>query len=515
MSNRRLEVFHYRQALLQMQQGLSDRAIALGGTIGRRKAAQLRGRALSEGWFEAGAKLPDDAALAAIFIAPKQSVSGPESSLESHRDRVRQWIDSGINARVIHRALEESHGYTGSYSSVCRMIRSIKKTTPTITTVLEFKPGESAQIDFGKGPEIIDHNTGEVMKAWFFVMVLSWSRHQYAELVTDQSIETWLGCHRRAFEHFNGVPASCMVDNLKAAITKACYYDPQVQHAYADCAEGYGFMIAPCPVADPKKKGRVESAVKYVKNNFVPLRTFRSLADANTQLMQWVMEVAGLRVHGTTYEAPLRCFEQTERALLKPLPTTPPELATWAEAKLHGDCHLQVQKCRYSAPYKLVSKSLDVRLSETSVRVYHKHELVAVHPRLSRPGERSTLDEHLPPEHIAYKMRDPVWCRKQADAVGPYRRAMIDRLFACGVLSRLRAAQGVVKLTDCYEPSRVEAACKQALAFDDISYRSVKSILHKRLDQVADPEGALNMLGDAYTGKARYGRDTRDLFDSP
>ena len=116
----------------------------------------------------------------------------------------------------------------------------------------------------------------------------------YAELVTDQSIETWLGCHRRAFEHFNGVPAVCLIDNLKAAITKACYHDPQVQHAYADCAEGYGFMISPCPVADPKKKGRVESGVKYVKNNFVPLKTFRDLADANAQLMQWVMTVACL-----------------------------------------------------------------------------------------------------------------------------------------------------------------------------------------------------------------------------
>jgi hypothetical protein len=110
MSNRRLEVFHYRQALLQMQRGMSDRAIALGGTIGRKKAAQLRCRASSEGWLDAGATLPDDATLAAIFISPRQSVSGPESSLERHRHRVKRWIDSGINARVIHRALEESHG---------------------------------------------------------------------------------------------------------------------------------------------------------------------------------------------------------------------------------------------------------------------------------------------------------------------------------------------------------------------------------------------------------------------
>jgi hypothetical protein len=162
----------------------------------------------------------------------------------------------------------------------------------------------------------------------------------------------------------------------------------------------------------------------------------------------------------------------------------------------------------------LVSKTLDIRLSETTVRLYHQHKLVAVHPRLSHPGQRSTLDERLPPEHIAYKMRDLLWCCKQPDAIGPYCRAMMDRLFEHGVLSRLRSAQGIIRLTDRYEASRVEAACKRALAFDNLGYRSVKTILEKRLDQVADPEGALNTLGDAYTGKSRYGRNPRDLFDS-
>lgn len=513
MSKRRFEMFHYRQALHQMQQGASDRAIAKTGLMGRHKLAELRSRAQTEGWLLPGAVIPDDATLDAIFLAPRHSVAGPLSTLERHRERISGWVEDGINARVIHRVLCESHGFGGSYSSTYRMVRSIKKTLPAVTTVLDFAPGESAQIDFGKGPGIVDQYTGEVQKTWFFVMVLSWSRHMYAELVTDQSIETWLGCHRRAFEHFNGVPASCMVDNLKAAIIRACYHDPQVQRAYADCAEGYGFIISPCPVADPKKKGRVESGVKYVKNNFAPLRRFRDLVDANTQLMNWVMSVAGNREHGTTREAPLKRFVDTEQALLKPLPSVPPELVTWATAKVHGDCHIQVQKCRYSVPYRLVQKSLDVRLSETTVRLYHRHELVATHPRLAHPGQRSTLDEHLPPEHIAYKMRDPSWCIKQADSVGPHCRAMIDRLFANNVLDRLRAAQGVVSLAKPYGAVRLEAACRRALAFDNIGYRSVKTILDKSLDQVADPEAAFDTLGDAYTGGARFGRNTRDLFE--
>ena len=163
----------------------------------------------------------------------------------AYRELIAQWLSEGINGTTIYAALQRNHHYDGSYSSVSRFVRALAGKTPRVTTVLEFAPAQAAQVDFGKGPEIIDVHTGEVFKTWVFVMVLAWSRHQYAELVRDQSVETWLGCHRRAFEHFNGVPSKIIIDNPKCAITKACYYDPQVQRSYADYAEGYGFLIWP------------------------------------------------------------------------------------------------------------------------------------------------------------------------------------------------------------------------------------------------------------------------------
>lgn len=95
--------------------------------------------------------------------------------------------------------------------------------------MLDHKPGEAAQVDFGSGPKIVDLATGEVHDTWVFVMTLAWSRHQYAEVVWNQKVETWLGCHRRAFGFFGGVPAKVVIDNAKCAITKACYYDPEVR----------------------------------------------------------------------------------------------------------------------------------------------------------------------------------------------------------------------------------------------------------------------------------------------
>nr|WP_239005308.1 IS21 family transposase [Legionella sp. MW5194] len=173
-------------------------------------------------------------------------------------------------------------------------MKSYKEKQRAVTTILEFKPGESAQVDFGQGPKITD-GKGEEQKTWIFVMVLSWSRHMYAEMVLHQDVETWLACHRRAFEWFNGVPEKIIIDNAKCAITKACYHNPCVQKAYGECASGYGFIISPCPPYDPQKKGRVESGVKYVKNRFVPLRQFRSLNDANEQLKIWLIQEAGAR----------------------------------------------------------------------------------------------------------------------------------------------------------------------------------------------------------------------------
>jgi transposase len=112
---------------------------------------------------------------------------------------IERWCAEGINGTTIHAALKRQHGYTGSYSSVRRFLQSLAERTPRVTTVLEFAPREAAQVDFGKGPESVDVHTGEVLKTWVFVRVLAWSRHQYAELVRDQSVETWLDCHRRAF----------------------------------------------------------------------------------------------------------------------------------------------------------------------------------------------------------------------------------------------------------------------------------------------------------------------------
>jgi transposase len=512
MANRRFEMHQYRHVLVRMRLGESDRQIAKAGLMGRKKSAAFREIAVAHNWLCSDRPVPDEAALTEV-LAPKPAAPVASPSLvEPYRDEITRWFDQGIQGTTIHQALVRKYDFQGHYSSVRRFLQELKKANPDATVILEFAPGEAAQVDFGAGPKIAEPLTGELASTWVFVMTLAWSRHQYAEIVRDQKVATWLACHRRAFQWFRGVPVKLIIDNPKCAITRACYHDPDVQRSYAELAEGYGFLISPCPVRDPKKKGRVEAGVKYVKRSFLPLREFRSLADANRQLQDWIVSTAGSRSHGTTHERPLTRFAEVERHVLQPLPDVTPEVGVWATAKLHGNCHLTYEKCYYSAPFRLVRNELWLRVTDTTVQIYHDHALVAVHPHLTRPGDRSTIEDHLPPDAVAYFMRDPQWCLRQAEQIGPRCKELVQYLFADRVLDNLRGAQGLIGMGKRFGPTRLEAACARALRYGDHRYRAVKSILAKGLDaeELATPPTA--PLSDAYTGKGRFSRKARQLL---
>ena len=201
MSNRRFEMFTIRQILVRMRQGDTDRSIARAGLMGRKKLGVLRRQATRLGWLDSHTPLPEDGELATVF--QRRSESQPaqcQSSLRDHEQRIAEWVAQGIQATTIHAALVRQYGFPGSYSAVKRLVRRIRQAVPPkVTSRLVFAPGEAAQVDFGAGPLLADPRTGELRKTWFFVMTLCWSRHQYAEFVWDQSVVTWLTCHRHAF----------------------------------------------------------------------------------------------------------------------------------------------------------------------------------------------------------------------------------------------------------------------------------------------------------------------------
>jgi transposase len=502
-------MFQYRAVLVRLRQGESDRDIARARLMGRPKVAALRALAVQHGWLAADAPLPTDSEIAAVLGQARRARS-TVSTVEPFRGLVARWVEQGVAGVAIHAALCREHGYSGSYSAVRRMLQALGATRPAEATVrLQFAPGEAAQVDFGAGPFLFDPARGEQRRTWCFVMTLCFSRHQYVEFVWDQTVATWLGCHRRAFEWFAAVPARLIIDNPKCAITKACVHDPLVQRAYAECAEGYGFKIDPCPPADPAKKGVVEAGVKYVKGNFLPLRSFRDLADLNAQGRRWVLEEAGLRIHGTTREKPLTRFV-LEKPLLRPLPAIAPDLGTWNAVRLHRDCHVQFERCFYSAPFTLIGQSLWLRASDSVVAIYQDYRQVAMHPRGRKPGQRFTVREHLPPEAQAFFAHDRDWCVARAREIGAACGAFIERLLADRIVERLRAAQSTLRLAERYGAQRLDAACARALAHDSVFDRTVKTILAGSHD--LQPTDASPETTRVHGHRARFVRDAESLF---
>ena len=505
-------MYQYRQILVRMRRGDSDREIARSKTMGRKKIADVREIANGRGWLAPDSVLPEDSVLALTFARKEALPATCISTLEPWRKQITNWHAAGIRGSTIHAALVRNHGYTGSHSAMYRFIQQlVVDEVPEVPMRLTFKPGDAVQVDFGSGPLITDVYTGEIFKTWFFVMTLCWSRHQYAEFVRDQTVATWLACHRRAFESFSGVPSRAIIDNAKCAITKACVYEPDVQRAYAECAEGYGFKIDPCPPRDPQKKGIVEAGVKYIKGSFLPLREFRDLDDANRQLHAWVMNEAGNRIHGTTREAPLKRFAEVEKGLLIALPSVPPELASWAKVLVHRDAHVQYDTNYYSVPFRLISCNLWLRATDTMVTLYREHEAVASHVRLTGKGLRHTVTDHMPPEAQAWQMQDTQWCLNTALEIGPACHAMVHAMFSDHVLIKMRAVQGVLRLKQKYGAARLEAACSRANHFGTPGYQVVKSILAKGLDQLT-PLLAFDALATTYTEGGRFCRDTQTIL---
>jgi len=236
-------------------------------------------------------------------------------------------------------------------------------------------PGEEAQVDYGRLGKWTDPKSGETMILNAFILVLSFSRHMFVAVVRHMDAAAWLECHVRAFAFFGATPARIILDNLKSGVLHPDLYDPLLNRGYAELAHHFGCLIDPARSAKPRDKPRVERQVPYVRESFWTGRTFGSLEQINTGAERWCLRVAGPRDHGTTRAAPLLVFQTIEQPAMLPLPTTPFEIVTWAQAKVGRDCHAQVQTSLYSIPSRYVGQRLDVRVGSTLVRFYAGTEL--------------------------------------------------------------------------------------------------------------------------------------------
>ena len=503
----RLNVDRIRDLIYRLRASESERRISRDTGIARRTVHKYRQWANEQGYLDLARPLPDlPALLEDLGDAPQPPRQ--DSSLEPYEAVVRELLDQGCQMTVIHARLRSNYGYTGSYSSVRRYVHRIRPLEPQVTVRVTSAPGEELQVDFGSVGMLFDPRQGEMRNAYVFVATLSYSRHQYAELVFDQKVETWIGLHRRAFEFFGGVTKRVVPDNLRAAIRRAAIYDPVPAKAYARMALHYQFLISPTRPHTPQHKGKVENGVRYVKSNFMAGQAFDNIDIANQCLRTWVNETAGRRIHGTTKEEPLARFERVERDALLPLPETPFELCEVRLAKVHKDCHIQVQNSRYSVPYAYVGQRVEVYIHEKTIQIFHEQQLVSTHPRADHAGQTFTETAHYPPYLRRYLLQPRSYCRTKAEQIGPHTFQVVERLLSDRPMDHLRAVQAILRLEETVGSKRLEAACQRALHFGDIRYRRIKGILNAALDQQPLPEA----IPQAPQSEHIFARSTSEFF---
>lgn len=485
----RLHVNYLRELVHRLRLGQSERAIAIDLSLSRNTVSKYRELAKGAGYLDLGVALPEVQTIAAV-LGPEPKPPRAVSTVLPYQQLVEEFLANGVEMMTIFDRLRADHGYTGSYSSIRRFVHEVQPVEKRVTVRLHSGPGEEAQVDFGSAGMQIDPHDGRHRQAYVFVMTLCFSRHQYAEMVFDQKIPTWLGLHRRAFESFGGVPAKIVPDNLKAAVLRAALHDPVLGEAYRRFAQHYGFLISPTRPAAPQDKGKVENGVHFVTRSFLAGQTFTDLREGNQKLAAWVRERAGTREHGTTHQPPLALFEAQERVRLLPLPAEPFELTETKIAKLHPDCHVAVDGSYYSAPYQHVGDELHVYIFERVVQIFWGPELLATHPRASKKGQWHTRNEHYPPDKVAFLEKTPQRCREWARRIGPATGEVVEKLLAERPLDQLRSVQAILRLVDTVGAARLEAACRRALFFGDGHYRRIKGILNAALDQAPLPEAA-------------------------
>jgi len=481
MAGRRLMTLDARELLRRLRAGQSQREIARDLSIDRKTVRKYRRFALKHGFLEGKLPEPGELDLRLEEVSQKGGLPRGVFKVAPYREAIEDLRGKGLEGKAIWHRLVEEHGYGGSYSSVYRYLRHLEGREPEGFVRLEVSPGTEAQVDFGYAGRLRDPESGRERRAWAFVMTLSCSRHQYARLVFDQSVSTWLWCHRLAFEFFGGVPAKVVIDNLKAGIVKALWRDQVVQRCYRDFAEHYGFLISPCRPKTPQHKGKVESGVRYLKRNFLAGREIADIRDGNEKLLEWVSATAGMRIHGTTRKRPLEVFEGLERGALRPLPPAAFDMGVWKSVRLHRDCHVVVDGAYYSAPHRLIGRQLWARTNGREVEIYHQYTRIATHA-WARPGERRTILAHYPPGKTRYLEETPEVCRLRASEIGAHAASLVERLLAERPLDRLTTAQAILRLAERYGPLRLERACARALRFEELRYGSIKRILEKGLD---------------------------------
>ena len=377
-----------------------------------------------------------------------------------------------------------TQGYAGGYSILKEFVREVRPVRKPAYLMLEFAPGECAQVDWGSFGSVCVGSTRRRLS--FFVMVLCYSRLLYLEFTLSEGMEQFLACHRHAFEFFGGVTEKVMIDNLKVGVLRHPLGEPALFHPrYLDLAAHYGFRPVACQVRKGNEKGRVESGVGYVKKNFLNGLEIPAFATVNPAATLWRDTIANVRVHGETQRQPSDLFTP-EKPRLKPLPAMPYDCAIIRPIGANGCSHVILDTNRYSVPHRYASQKLTLKLCPDQLLIFHQEQLIATHPRSYDRRQKLTHPDHI---------KELVTQRHQAQhqtlllrflALGAHAEPYVRQLEAKSLNPR-HHIQKIVALSEIHGPENVARALQDALTFEAYGCEYIANILEQRQRHTTPP----------------------------
>lgn len=411
------------------------------------------------------------------------------SKLDSFKGQISALLERHpYTAQQILQQLRQQ-GYAGGYGILKEFVRQVRPVHKPAFLMLEFAPGECAQVDWGNFGSIAVGSTRRRLS--FFVMVLCYSRLLYVEFTLSEGMEQFLSCHRHAFEFFNGVTQKVVIDNLKVGVLRHPFGEKALFHPrYLDLAAHYGFQPVACNVRKGNEKGRVENGVGYVKKNFLNGLDIPSFAAVHPAAIQWRDTVANVRLHGETHRKPIDLFAQ-EKTRLRPLPVMPYDCAVVRPISANGCCHVILETNRYSVPHLYASQKLTLKLSPDQLLLFHHEKLIATHPRSYDRRQRVSHPDHTQELVLQRKNARNQTILLAFLALGshaqPYARKLEDKR-----LNTAHHLQKIVALSEIYGPQKVDRALQDALTFEAYGCEYIANILEQRERPTPVP-GALHL----------------------
>jgi transposase len=429
-----------------------------------------------------GSELNCEATLAGDDKLAGPGQRGRGSDCQAYRQVILDKLELGLSGQRIYQDLVAEHGFGGSYYSVRRFLRRLGQARPLPFRRLECAAGEEAQVDFGSGAPIRTAE-GKRRRTHVFRIVLSHSRKAYSEAVYRQTTENFIRCLENAFGHFGGVPQRLVLDNLRAAVTKADWFDPELNPKVRSFAQHYGIVLWPTRPYTPRHKGKVEKGVDYVQDNALKGHVFACLDDENAHLRHWEASVADTRVHGTTRKQVGKHFQEVERPALQPLPTERFPCFDEAQRRAHRDGHIEVARAYYSVPPEYVGRQVWVRWDTRLVRIFDAQmKPLSVHVR-QEPGRFSTHKQHIVTEKINSVERGADWLLEKISRIGRQCTLWSEALLRERGVESVRVLQGLLALTKTYSSRQLERACEIAHSYSAYRLRTIRTLLKRQEDQ--------------------------------